>query len=757
MNESQAGRLSRRIFPNLFASRMDLSGDIGGALNGALVSIPQILAFGILLGSALGPDRAGFGMLIALYGSVLVGAMTSIFGGSPFVVTGTRASAVLVLAALIRQLSISPALAGFHDPVSTAFALACGAVVLAGLLQFCFGAFRLGKLVDYVPLPVMLGFINGTALLIITSQIPDALGISGPLYGHLDSIRFPTLLLALATALSVRLFPYVTKQVPPMPLAFLFWMAAYHLLSRFGLGEALGGSLPPPPEHFSLHFALQDATEALSGSAGADLLPILLGAAFSMAILSTLDTLLATAATDEITSRRSDAGRQLMAEGIGNLLAGMFGLAPGSGGLGRTRAALAGGMKSSAATAGISLVTLFVVLTLSPLIGLLSKAVMAGLLIALGFELVDRWSISRLFRAFSRKMPASAFAESMVVVVVVAAALVFDLKTAVGIGLLLSLLSFVAQMAKSPVRRSYRASALIPKIYGDASRRNFIEQHGRRIAVIEIEGALFFGTVSELGRFVEDLVGEGVHHVVLDMKRVKHVDATGARGLERMHARLDSKGGLLVVSHVGREGRQAGEEAGKHSTRSKLWIELSDIGTVARIGEDCFHEDNDSAIEMCEKHLAKMLPPQGEEGNGASMVKSLDAAMLRRLRRYLERTSYEAGEVVFSQGSEPDGAYYVISGRVDVFIELRGTGRKVRLQSLTSGSVFGEMAMLDAKPRSAGILAVEPTVCYRISSACFEKMRREHADLAFALLADIALVFAERLRANVSMIAELEL
>ena len=722
-----------RIFPNLFSVGAAPAGDLGGALNGALVSIPQILAFGLIIGSAMGPDKAGTGMMIALCGSILLGATTALFGGSPYVVTGPRASAVLVFAALIRQLSASPALAHVREPASSAFSLACVSVLLAGLLQFLFGAFRLGRLVNYVPLPVMLGFINGSALLIILSQIPPALGFPGEASLaslSLEETKWPALSLALGTVMMVRVFPRLTKRLPAMPLAFACATCVYQGFAMGGMAEAFGGALPPPPADFRPHFI---APEWIPG-----LLPEIVTAAFSIAILSSLDTLLAVAATDELTQKRSDAGRQLMAEGAGNFLAGSLGLASGSGGLGRTRAALAGGMKSPFALLGIAFVALMLVMTLAPLIGLLSNAVMAGLLIALGIELFDGWTLSRMKRLFSGQMPGSAVAEVLVVFAVIGAALAFDLKAAVGIGVLLSLLAFVAQMARSPIRRCYRATVLIPAIYGDTARRRFIERHGRRIAIVEIEGALFFGTASELGAFVDALMAEGVIHAVLDMRRVKHVDSTGAKALEKIASRIASAGGLLAVSRV---------EGGK------LRAELADLGTLAAIGEARFHDDTDSAVADCERHLGASLDEA--EGQGAEAGGILGRSLLRRLKGYLERVSYLPGERIFAQGSAPDGAYYVASGRVDVILEL-GSGRRRRLQSLTAGSVFGEMAMLDAKPRSAGIVAVEKTECYWINSDAFARLKRERPDLASTLLTEIALVFAERLRANTSMIAELE-
>lgn len=765
-------QLLRRITPNLFAKPLGSNpwGDLNGTVAGSLTAIPQTLAFGLIIGSAMGGSFSGTGMLVALYGSVLLGLSATLFGGNPFLVAGPRASTLLVFAALIGQLAHSTTLAHLPDPASAAFTLACAAVLVSGILQLFFGAFRLGRLANYVPFPVMSGFVNGSALLIILSQVWTVTGIPEQkslwtFFSHANAIKPGTLSLALATAVAVMLFARLSKRVPPMLLAFIAGTAVYHLCATLGYADALGGTLPPPPEHYTLRFVGGDALSVLLGPSGSELIPPMLAAAVSMSILSTLDTLFASSTTDEITLRRSNTGRQLMAEGFGNALAGMFGLAPGSGSVARTRAALGAGMESAAAPVGIALVTLIVALALGPEIGMLPQAVMAGLLVALGIDLVDKWTLTRLRSLVRGGGSAAALGDMLVVMVVVATALLLNLTAAVGLGVLLSVLLFVTQMARNPIRRCYRATALIPHIYGDIPRQRSIELYGKSIAVIEIEGALFFGTVSELESRVEVLADDGVVHIVLDMRRVKHIDATGSRALERINSKLSLLGGMLAMGHVDRERRFGKEQPVDAERRGQslprhIWAKLADFGTIATLGKERFLSDTDTAVALCERHLSVRLSvaPGTHELVAAHspLMRNLDRLMLRRLRGCLTRSVYKRGDVVFSQGSASDGAFFVASGRVEVMIDLPGTERKRKVQSLTSGSVFGEMALIDPNPRSASIIAVEPTMCYYMSSTSFDRLKLEQSDIAFALLTAAAMIFAERLRATNMMLAEME-
>lgn len=773
VRDARFTQLLRRIAPNLFDPPLGSRpwGDVNGALSGALASIPQTLAYGLIIGGALGGSFSGIGVLVALYGSVLIALSAALFGGNPFLVAGPRAATLLVFASLISQLSHSAALAHFQDPALVALPLACTAVLGAGMLKLLFGAFRLGRLANYVPLQVVAGFMNGTAVLIVLSQVWSATGVSAQksildLFRHLDEIRPGSLLLAVATVASVKLLPRQIRGLPTILLVFIAGTVIFQFLASLGLGAAFGGTLPPPPEHFVVSFIGTQAFTVLSGPYGGDLIRPIMLAAVSMAILSTLDTLLATSATDGITMRRSNANRQLMAEGFGNALAGMFGMSPGSGSMVRTQAALNGGMASAAAPVGIALITLVVTVALSPLFGFLSQAVMAGLLIALGFDLVDKWTVVQLRRLLSRgNVPAKTDSDLVVVGVVVATALLADLATAVGMGMLLSLLSFVMQMAHSPIRRCYPATALIPSIFGDIARRNFIEQHGRNIAIMEIEGALFFGTASELEASAETLANDGVVHVVVDLKRVKHIDATGARALERMNAKLSQRGGLLVVSHAGRDRRErrdhflAKQNAKRPVSRSN-WEILIYLGTVHAIGEERFLRNTDSAIALCEQHLATKLSEDAETNElqflPSSLIRVLDRSMLRRLRNYWKRIAFAPGDVVFAQDSPADGVYFVAAGRVDMLVSATGSAYQRKLQSLTSGAVFGEMALIDSVPRSSSIVAVEPTICYWVSAANFGRLKVEQTDVALALLANVAMIFVERLRVTNTMLVDME-
>lgn len=737
-----------------------------------LASIPQTMAYGLMVGAALGPQWSGIGVMAALAGATFAAAVSAVCGGCPVLIPGPRAATLLVLAGLYDQLLALPELRAVTGADGIAFLLGGVAVALAGLLQLAFGLLRVGRLTGYIPVPVVAGFVNGSAILILISQLWAALGLPAQkslwsLWRHVGDIQPLTLLLSLGTAGLILNLGRWCKTVPPTLAGLALGTLAYLLGGMAGWGDALGGTMPPLPEHLTLGFIGLPAFDMLSGPLASQLIAPVLTTAAAIAVLSSLDTLLSVAASDAATLRRSDGSRQLLAEGLANLVAGLFGMLPGSGSMARTSAALQGGMTSALGVIFVSLMTGAVTLLLAPLIHYLPKAAMAGLLIAVALQLFDPWSrgmVVQMLRDPRRRL--AAHGDLLSVSVVVLTTVMVNLGTALVVGLLISLVSFAVQMAHSPIRRSYRATVLAPRIHGDENRLRFLQRHGNRIAVIEIEGALFYGTVAPLEAAVDRLVADGVVHIVCDFRRVKDIDVSGARILERIQTKLSHQGGMLAISYVDRErrGRNQGGAGGDRRRGARqsrpIWRKLEFLGSVAALGADRLVTDTSQALRLCERHLAGQIE---EEKNApevtwvnAAILRGINPTGIRRLRRHLTMRNYAAGERIFDQGDPPDSVYFIVSGVVDIFIDLPGTDRKLRLQTLSPGAVFGEMAIIAPSPRSANVAAVEPTRCWRLPAEMFERLKDEEPGLAFALLSNMADIFAQRLRATNQILADME-
>lgn len=772
---TEAGPSGRghELFPALTTPSLasNPKGDVGGAVAATLVSLPQAMAYGILAVAACGPDWIGIGVLAGLYGSALTGLLSVILGSNPLVISGPRAATILVLAGLIGHLLTLPG-----TTVPGAFAVAGATVVLAGLLQVAFGLLRLGKLTDYIPYPVVAGFLNASALLIILSQIVPLTGLEwrtladGGWRAAADAFTPGPLAVGAVTAAVILLAPRVVKRVSPLVLGLGTGLALYYLGAALGHGEALGGTVPAPPTTGG--FGLTDAAAVLDAlrALTPELLALILPAALSMAALSSLDAAMANVTLDQITLRRSNANRDLMAQGAANALAGVLGLLPGSGSLARSGALVRGGGSTALGPLLTGGAILVLTAGLAPMVGLLPNAVTAGLLVGVGVQLLDRWTLGLLKRVRWRTLSRQPLDDLLAIALVVATALALNLVAAVAVGVLVSLAFFVIRSARTPVRRCYLADALATLAQGDRRRLAFIEAHGRSIGVLELEGSLFFGSVAALHARIDALAAEGVAHVILDLKRVKDMDATAARAIERLHLMLKGRGGHLVLAYVEPERRQApassaagfqGGDRRLHASDRRLWRVLEQAGSLSVLrASAALHQDLDTAVAACERHLAARLAHDGADEDlrlfQPQILRGMDRAEARRLWTYASRHHLRAGDVIFRQGDAPDSMYFVAAGTVEVSINLPRTDRRMRIQTLSAGAIFGEMAVIDPKPRSATLSAAEDTVVYRLSAEDFQRMKAEEPALAFRLLENLTLVFAQRLRASNTLVAELE-
>ena len=259
---------------------------------------------------------------------------------------------------------------------------------------------------------------------------------------------------------------------------------------------------------------------------------------------------------------------------------------------------------------------------------------------------------------------------------------------------------------------------------------------GTRIAVIEAEGVLFFGTADDLLETVDQYLREGSQHIIIDLGRVHDVDTTGAQMLIQIHERVRARGGTLHVSHAapGQPQRDF----------------LDDTGVVARLGEEAFTSDIDHALEAAEQAL---LANEGSITVRTSiplrslpLFAPLTAEEIAILRPSLEKRTFEAGQFVFREGEPGDDLYVIAQGTASVRRE-QGS-RSTRLITFAEGTVFGEMSLLDPRPRSASVQADGPLplVCYVMARSTFDTLVREHHEIALKLLAALARELGRRLR-----------
>ena len=739
-------------------------GDIIGGFAAAVLTIPVSMGYGLLAFSALGEAFVPQAILSGLYAAVcgcivavLLGARTTMIYSPRSIVTFLISS--LVLHSLVR--SDQPLLQGASG--MTLFVLALFMTLLAGLFQALFGALRLGSLVKYIPAPVLAGFQNAAALLILFSQLDAMLGFRQhvapwELGRNLGLIQPLTLAVGVLTCALILNAARITRRVPPTILGLAGGIAAYYMLSLAGLDGSLGprvGNIPfawPSPRYAMEFAALAQDPRMLQ------LLPTLLAGALSLAIVASLDAMLCARLIEADSGNRVQSNQELVRLGIGNMVAATFGGTANGINLGSSFANHRSGARTSLSILIHALIIIIAILTFTSLIAYLPRVVIAAMLVVVAIQLFDRWTLQILAKLCRREFIGARrmLIDLAVIVVVTAVAMVMNIVVAVFTGIAVAMLVFLYRMSKSVVRRAYRCDAIHSRKTREPRLTDLLVTHGARILVLELEGPIFFGTAENLGTYIESSAGADVTYVVFDLKRVNEIDTTGARIIEQIHERLKKQKKFLLI---------AGVEKNTH-----LADLIDDMGVAAALTESRLFPDADHAIEWAENHLiaahagdAGFSPSSlaAVDGDGEFSLRQLDIFAhfgnqeLALIRTLVSRRAYSKGEVVFREGDAGDELYVVAHGSASARLRLPGANRETRLAAFSVGTVFGELALLDQAARSATVRADDDLVCYLLTHANYDALTRQHPAIAIKLLTNLGREMSRSLRQSTRTIYQL--
>lgn len=701
-----------------------------------LVALPSAIAFGVTIFSPLGGTYAAQGAIAGILGVTALGLVAGAFGGTNRLITAPCAPAAAVLAALAIQLSHDGVEAGSVVLMLTLMGLICG------LLQVAFGAVGLGRLIKYMPYPVVSGYLSGVGLIIILSQIPKLLGLpkEASLWAGLvspSSWQWQGVIVGLVTVTVMAAAPRFTKAVPAAILALAAGVLAYFALGLAdpGLYTLAGNSLVVGPlggSDASFGDAIAGRWKAI-GSLDYALLGKLLIPAATLAVLLSIDTLKTCVVLDALTRSRHDSNRELIGQGLGNLASAFVGGVPGAGQMGATLVNMSSGAQTRLSGLIEGALALVAFLILGTFIAWVPISALAGILIVIGVRMFDRTSL-HLLRSRATIL------DFAVIVAVVVVALTVSLIAASGVGIALAIVLFI--------REQIRGSIVRGKAYGNQihSKRvrlpdemAILESRGDQTAIFELQGSLFFGTTDQLYTSLEPELKTRTY-IILDMRRVQSVDFTAVHMLEQIEAILHERGATLIFSHLpeqlpsGQDMRQYFDQVGliKSERHVRMFSEL----------DEALEWVEERLIE--EQHLERMLekPLELREidvflGRKESTLAALEACM--------EKRTYKAGEKIFSQGDTGDELFLIRRGAVRIVLPL-GNKQSHHLATFGRGDFFGEMAFLDPDPRSADALAFSDVDLFVLSRKRFDTLAEEHKRLAIGLVLSVARVLSTRLR-----------
>ncbi len=546
------------------AARHDLLAGIAVGI----IAVPLSLALAIASGV---PPQHG------LYTAVVAGAVIALAGGSRFSVSGPTAAFVVILFPIAQQHGVGGLLL---------------ATLMAGAILVAMGWGRMGQLIQYIPYPVTTGFTAGIALVIASLQLRDLLGLEvagsahflervGQVFWALPQLHAGELALGLGTLAVMIGWRRLRLPLPPYLAGAVFAALAAYVLkhgfpeipvttiadrfSYIGADGATHAGIPPllPQWHWPWN---------LPGPGGAplalsfELVRSLVGPAFAIAMLGAIESLLCAVVADGMTGKKHDPDAELVAQGLGNLVAPLFGGIPATGALARTAASIRAGARSPVAAFTHALYVLAAMLTLAPLLSWLPMCGLAALLLKVAWNMSERKNFARILRVAPR-------GDVLLLLTCFFLTVLFDMVLAITAGVVLGSLMFMHRMAKVSrvdlIGEGHpEAPAGLPK----------------DVRYYEIAGPLFFGAAERAMNALRNH-DRGVRALILDLSAVPTIDASGLVALEEVIDELNEAGIFVALCGAQRAVLQVLRDAGYLKEHGKRWYYQSSEAAVKRLRE----------------------------------------------------------------------------------------------------------------------------------------------------------------------------
>lgn len=490
----------------------NLRGDIFGGLTAAIVALPLALAFGVSSGAGSTGEISG--AVVGLYGAIFVGLFAALFGGTPSQISGPTGPMTVVMATVFTAL-----VAKHPDDPSTGLAIAFTVVMLGGFFQILFGLLRLGKYITLMPYTVISGFMSGIGAIIVLLQIGPFLGHKGS-SGVIASLRnlpdFVTHPHMAATGLGILtlviLFgsPPKLNRILPAPLMALIvgTLIATFLLPNSDL--RLIGAIPKglPSLHWPA-FQLADLRDMLRYG-------------LMLATLGAIDSLLTSLVADNITRTQHDSDRELIGQGIGNMISGLFGGLPGAGATMRTVVNVQAGGKTPISGIVHALVLLTVLLGAGSLTEKIPHAVLAGILLKVGIDIID-WSFLKRAHRVSGRATAIMYGVLLLTVF-------YDLITAVVVGVFVANLFTVKRLGDLQAKKVKAIAIPDDDLQLDEKAKQLLHQAGGQIVLFQLGGPMSFGAAKSISQRMSIVKSYDV--LILDLSEVPLIGITAALAIE---------------------------------------------------------------------------------------------------------------------------------------------------------------------------------------------------------------------------------
>lgn len=525
--------------------------DIVAGIIVAIIALP--LSIALALASGVAPEQG-------LYTAITAGFVISFLGGSRVQIAGPTAAFATIVAGIVAKNGMSGLIV---------------ATIMAGIILILMGLLRMGSLIKFIPYTITTGFTTGIAVTIVVGQLKDFLGLTivseEPLietmeklkavFAFINTTQIQAVIVGLV-CLAILIFwpklPGFCKKIPPSLIAVF---AGIGMVKGFGMNVNTIGDLyeisnkAPSFQLPSVNFAMVQS---------------LLPDAFVIAILAAIESLLSCVVADSMVNSRHNSNMELVAQGAGNIVSGLFGGIPATGAIARTAANVKNGGRTPIAGMVHSVVLLLILVILMPYAALIPMPTIAAILFMVAYNMCD-------WRKFVYLVKTSPKSDTIVLVTTFVLTVVFDLVVAIEVGMVLAALLFMKRMSEVTEVEGwkYRDDENDPDSIS-------LREVPKGVLVYEISGPLFFGAADKILKITAD---EKDSCLVLRMRSVNAIDATAMHALEELFEDCKNKGVTLVLSHVNEQPMKIMEKS----------------GFVDKIGKENFRPHIDEALKRAEE------------------------------------------------------------------------------------------------------------------------------------------------------------
>ncbi len=713
------------------------AGDVWGGMAAMLVAFPAAIGFGVTVYAAIGPSFAPIGAVSGIVGTIVLGLVAASLGGTDRLITAPSAPVAAVLSAFAVQWVQNKT-----DPALIVVLLMLVGM-LAGLVQLALGLAGVGRLIKYIPFPVVSGLLSGVGLIIIGSQVsnfvgtPDTMSLWQSVISP-SSWEWRSLVVGITTVAVAVIAPRFIQRVPSTILGIVAGVLSYFVLAlqdpsmrTLTDNHLVIGSLTLSEDGYWGAMAMR-----WMNIRGMDLyqMATVFGTALTLSVVLSIDTLKTCVVLDQLTRSHHDSNRELVAQGLANIAANAVGGISGSGQSGATLVGLNSG--ASTRTAGIlaGLFALVAALLLSTYISWMPVATLAGIQIVIGVRMIDRTPLK-----FARSP--KTLLDLGVVLAVIVVSITVNLIAASAVGVGLAMVLFVReQIGDIVVRHKMELNQTSSSWHRPELETAILAKIGHQAVVFELQGSLFFGNTYQLYSDLEHEITTR-SYVLIDFRRVRSIDITAAHLFKLIRTTIKERGATLVLSGV-REDQSRGSNLQEFLWQTGLWHPqsktvriLPDLDSAISWVEDRLLGESEYAVDVeapMQLHEMDVFSAHKDD-----TLQDLEAAMSIR--------TFKAGEVIYFRGSEGDNLYWVRMGVVRLVASLVD-GQTKPLASFGRGEFFGGLAFLDNKPRPNDAMAVTDSELYVLSKQKFNEIAEHHKRLAFNIAVALAQLLAKRLR-----------